>query len=151
MSLIFLIHVIVTILLAAIYWYLQIVHFPLLRFIQKENNKEFINEFKMKNTLMFFPLKSLEVFSSIALLLSFAMQPDMTSTIEKQFYIIGFNLLIISILYMLHFQKVRSAIYNITSYSNDAELKKILQWQWVITIGTTIRTILIVSLMLQVA
>jgi hypothetical protein len=123
----------------------------MLRFIQKENTTEFINEFKMKNTLMFFPLRSLEVFSAIALLLSFAMQPEMTSRIENQFYIIGLNLLIISILYMLHFQKVRPTIYKITSYSNDTELKKMTQWQWVITIGTTIRTILIVSLMLQVA
>lgn len=145
-SLIFIIHVFVCILLTAVMWYLQVVHFPLLRFVGTDHFVEYYSELKMKNTLLFFPLFSLEIFTSIALLLSFTMVSEFTASVQNQFFLVGFSLILLFILHLVNFQMIRPTLSSLQKNSDLKIHQKLVRLQWIRTLGWTIRMVILLSM-----
>ncbi len=148
-SLIFIIHVLVCIMVTAIMWYLQVVHFPMLRFIGTDRYELYYHELKMKNTLLFFPLFSLEIFTSIALLLSFTMVSDFNPAVQNQFFLVGFSLILLFILHLVNFQLIRPLLSSLHTDVDEKKHKRLLRLQWIRTLGWTSRFIMLLSMILS--
>ncbi|MCX7744365.1 MAG: hypothetical protein N2167_07350 [Flavobacteriales bacterium] len=149
-SLIFIIHVLVCIMVTAIMWYLQVVHLPMLRFIGADRYELYYRELKMKNTLLFFPLFSLEIFTSVALLLSFTMVSDFNPDVQNQFFLIGFSLILLFILHLINFQMIRPLLSILHTDVDGKKHQRLIYMQWIRTLGWTLRLIILLSMIFTV-
>ncbi len=145
-SIIFIIHALVSIIITAIMWYIQVVHYPMLRFVEADHFEHYNRELKMKNTLLFFPLFSLEIFTSVALLLSFTMVSDFTTSVQNQFFLVGFSLILLFVLHLINFQLIRPLLSSLQTDTNGKKHQQLLRMQWIRTLGWTIRMIILLSM-----
>jgi hypothetical protein len=145
-SLIFIIHALVCILVTAVMWYIQVVHFPMLRFVGADRFEQYYRELKMKNTLLFFPLFSLEIFTSVALLLSFTMVSDFTASVQNQFFLVGFSLILLFVLHLVNFQMIRPLLSSLQTDTDGKKHQRLVRMQWIRTLGWTIRLIMLLSM-----
>jgi hypothetical protein len=88
----------------------------------------------------------LEIFTSIALLLSFTMVSDFTPSVQKQFFLVGFSLILLFILHLVNFQIIRPLLSSLQTDTEGRKHKRLIKIQWIRTLGWTIRLIILLSL-----
>lgn len=127
-------------------WYIQVVHFPMFRFVGNDRFEQYYKELKMKNTLLFFPLFSLEIFTSVTLLLSFTMVSDFTASVQNQFFLVGFSLILLFVLHLVNFQIIRPLLASLHTDTDGKKHQRLVRMQWIRTLGWTIRLIILLSM-----
>ena len=93
---------------------------------------------------------ALEVFTSFAVLLSYAFQLGKAEKLENSFIIYGISFFLLLILHLFTFQYIIPLYRKLHKKFDETTCKKIVQYNYVRAIGWTLRAILILSTMFYI-
>lgn len=141
MNIVFVIHIICTFLSISCIWLLQIVHYPLLKFIPDEAREKYHDEFKMKMTLYTLVFMTLEVFTGITTMLVFSFNVKKEG--ENSFLMFLISVLMLLFTHFITFRMIRPMLKKLSTKYSDKLMKELLGWNWVRTSLWTIRGIII--------
>lgn len=141
-SLAFIINLLVTLLLVAYGWFVQLVYFPSMAYWKRDDEKK-TRFYKDRMLLFTFPLMSLEVLTSIAILLGFTFKPTPGPSDNYYFNLYGVAFIFIILIYITSFQLIRPLINRFLKNGDFKALQQAVAWNWVRTLGWTIRFIVL--------
>lgn len=134
----------------SVMWYLQLVQLPLIRMIGAEKFPAFYDQYKMKTTMLFFPIMTLEVFTSFAVLLSYAFQLGKVDKLENSFIVYGISFFLLLLLHLITFQFIIPLFKRLYKKFDENTCIKIVQYNYIRSIGWTVRAILILSTLFHI-
>lgn len=126
-----------TLCMMGLIWFVQIVHYPLFKYVSKTNFVEYEKKHMTLTTYVVMPLMLLELGSSFALLL---VKPSSFST-----FFVYTNLFLLSIIWLSTFF-IQVPLHNKLSENfNEKNIEKLVNSNWIRTILWSLRGLLLVT------
>lgn len=130
-------------------WFQQIVVFPLFKNLRVQHIDAFYKSYKNNILLFTLPLHSLEAFTTLITLISFALQPNLSPKDETSFYLFGATMFLLGIIHTITFAAIKPGIKKLQSENATLnDYQQIHLWNFARAILWTIRLILIISILL---
>ncbi|MCZ6671357.1 MAG: hypothetical protein O7C75_00315 [Verrucomicrobia bacterium] len=130
-------HLYSTLFMTGVIWYVQVVHYPLLRFIQSEDGKDFADLYKKKSGLIVVPFMLTELVTGILLI---------GSTWMMQYgYYLWMNLILLLGIWVVTFTVHLPQHKALTNSFNSETIRPLVRSDWIRTLIWSIRSVLLVS------
>ena len=136
---IFYTHLLLCIGVTAILWFMQIVHYPLLPYVDAGKWTQFSEKRRMFTTMVIYPLMAFEALTGIALIL--------IATQSKTYGLLATSIVLLIALLIYTLAYLNPQFKKINSPDDVANQQRFLKLHWVRTIGWTIRVMLFVLIL----
>lgn len=131
MKIIFILHVLATFFAFGIALYQQIVHFPLLRYIGPYQYPVYYEKQKMQLTILTFPVYSLEVFTSIVLMVTFFAGGEMTPEKQNSFFTYLVSIILLLFIHLVTFYFIKTSLKKLVTNWQEKTLKELRMYNLV--------------------
>lgn len=131
MKIIFILHVLATFFAFGIALYQQIVHFPLLRYIGPYQYPVYYEKQKMQLTILTFPVYSLEVFTSIVLMVTFFAGGEMTPEKQNSFFTYLVSIILLLLIHLVTFYFIKTSLKKLVTDWQEKTLKELRMYNLV--------------------
>ena len=129
MKLIFVVHILSTFFSFGIALFLQALHLPLIRYIGPYQYPIYYAKQKMKLTVLTFPIYSLEIFTSVVLMVTFfAMGGEITEAKQNSFFVYLSTIIILLIIHLITFYSIKPLLKKLLSKWDEKTLKELRHW-----------------------
>jgi len=105
--------------------YQQVVHFPLLRYIGPYQYPVYYEKQKMQLTILTFPVYSLEVFTSIVLMVTFFAGGEMTEAKQNSFFVYLSTIILLLFIHLITFYFIKSSLKKLVTNWQEKTLKEL--------------------------
>jgi hypothetical protein len=152
MQLIFIVHILATFFSFSIALFLQTLHLPLLRYIGPYQYPIYYEKQKMKLTLLTFPVYSLEVFTSIVLMVRFfAIGGKMTVAKQNSFFIYLSTIIILLLIHLITFYFIKPLLRKLLKQWEEKVLQELKLWNLARTFFWLARIIILLIIVINPA
>lgn len=127
---------------------MQVVHIPLLRYIGPYQYPVYYEQQKMKLLLLKFPIHSLEVFTSVVMIISFIGGGEMTPERQNSFFTYLASVIALLFIHIVTFYFVKPGLKLLLKKWEDKVLKELKLWNVVRLALWLTRLIILVVIML---
>lgn len=149
MKLIFIIHMLATFFSFGIALFLQALHFPLLRYIGPYQYPAYYEKQKMKLAIFTFPIYSLEIFTSIVLMVTFFANGDMSVEKQNSFFVYLSTIIILLLIHLITFYFIKPSLGKLVKAWDEKTLKELKQWNMGRTIFWFSRIVILFILVIR--
>lgn len=152
MNLIFLVHILSTFFSFGIAFFLQALHFPLLRYIGPYQYPIYYEKQKMKLILLTFPVNTLEVFTAIILMVRFfAIGGEMTAAKQNSFFIYLSTIIILMLIHLITFYFIKPLLKKLLKNWEEKVLKELKLWNLVRVVFWLARIVILLVIVINPA
>lgn len=148
-NVIFITHFIATFFSLAITIVLQVVHFPLLRYIGPYQYPVYYKQQKMKLTLLTFPVFSMEGFTAIILTVTFFAIGKMTPERQTSFFIYLTTVIGLLIIHLITFYAIKPLLKKLLNTWQEKVLNELKLWNLVRTLLWLARAIILIVVVVR--
>jgi len=149
MQLIFLVHILSTFLSFTISLYLQLIHFPLLRYIGPYQYPVYFQKQKQRLTIVTFPVFTLEIFTSIFLMVAFFGGGKITEAKQNSFFIYLSSIILLLFIHLLTFYVIKPWLKKLLTAWDDKILNQLKLGNLVRTLMWLVRIIILFSIVIN--
>jgi hypothetical protein len=150
MQFIFVIHLLATFMSFCFALFLQTLHIPLLRYIGPYQYPIYYEKQKLKLTLITFPIFSLEIFTSVVLMVTFLSSGGrMTEAKQNSFFIYLSTIIILLLIHLITFYFVKPLHKKLLKTWEEKVLKELKWWNLGRTGLWLLRIIVLISLIIR--
>ncbi len=152
MAIVFILHILSTFFSFAIALFLQTLHFPLLRYIGPYQYPVYYEKQKMKLTLLTFPAYSLEVFSSIFLMIRFfTIGGEMTEAKQNSFFLYLGTIILLLLIHLITFYFIKPGLKKLLKTWDEKTLNELKLWNLARTLFWLLRLVILFTLVINPA
>ena len=137
---IFYTHLFLCIGVTAIFWFMQIVHYPLLPYVDADKWAEFSEKRRMFTITVIYPLMAFETLTGVTLILM--------ASQSKTYGLLAASIIILIALLVYTVTYLNPQFKRINAPNDETNQQRFLKLHWVRTIGWTIRLLLFVLILL---
>ena len=127
-QLIFVIHILATFFSFGICLVLQALHFPMLRYIGPYQYPIYYEKQKMKLSVLTFPVFSLEVFTSVIVMITFFAKGEMTEAKQNSFFVYLSTIIILLLIHLITFYFIKPSLRKLLKTWDEKTLKELKGW-----------------------
>ena len=152
MKIVFVIHMLSTFFSFGIALFQQAVHFPLIRYIGPYQYPIYYEKQKMKLTLLTFPVYSLEVFTSIVLMVTFfAGSGEITPAKQNSFFTYLSTIILLLLIHLATFYFIKPLLKKLLTNWEEKTLKELLLYNLVRLIFWMLRLVILMIIVVNPA
>jgi hypothetical protein len=152
MKIIFVLHMLSTFFSFGIALFQQAVHFPLLRYIGPYQYPIYYEKQQMKLALLTFPVYSLEVFTSIVLMVTFfSGGGEMTAAKENSFFTYLSTIILLLLIHLITFYFIKPILKKLTTKWEEKTLKELLMYNMARLVGWAARLFILIYIVVNPA
>lgn len=148
-NVVFITHFIVTFFSLAVAIVLQVVHFPLLRYIGPYQYPVYYKQQKMKLTLLTFPIYSLEGFTAVLLTVSFFSIGKLTPERQNSFFVYLSSVIVLLIIHLITFYAIKPLLKKLLNVWEERVLKELKMWNLIRTLLWLTRAIILIVIVVR--
>lgn len=148
MTIAFIVSVITTFFSLAFMLYLQVVHLPVLKYIGAEAFKTYYDRYKMRMTILAFPVMTLEAITSLAVFLNYSARAGLAPGSENTLILYGISLFILPLMHLVTFKYIIPQYKKLKNNFEEKTCNRLLQLNLIRTVGWGLRVVLILLTML---
>lgn len=149
MKIIFVIHILTTFFSFGIALFLQALHFPLIKYIGPYQYPVYFEKQKMKLTLLTFPVYSLEIFTSVVLMLTFFTTGEMTEAKQNSFFVYLSTIIILLLIHLITFYFIKPNLKKLVNKWEEKVLKELVAWNFGRTLLWLVRIIILMVIIIR--
>lgn len=149
MKVIFVIHILSTFFSFGIALFLQALHLPLLKYIGPYQYPVYYEKQKMKLAVLTFPIYSLEIFTSVVLMLTFFTSGEMTEAKQNSFFLYLSTIIILLLIHLITFYFIKPPLKKLLNNWEEKTLKAILAWNLGRTMLWLVRIIILMVIIIR--
>ncbi len=127
-KLIFVIHILATFFSFGICLVLQTLHFPLIRYIGPYQYPVYYEKQTMKLAVLTFPVHSLEIFTSIVLMVTFFANGEMTEAKQNSFFVYLSTIIILLLIHLITFYFIKTSLGKLLKTWDEKTIKELKGW-----------------------
>lgn len=140
---VFYFHILLCIAVTAVIWFMQVVQYPLIPFVDAAQWKSFCEKKRMQTIMISYPLMAFEALSGITLLLIAVQSPAYVPLIV--------SMLLLGVLHVFSFMYLQPLFKKIQSPVDLVSIQKFKKTHWIRTIGWSIRLLILLGIILASA
>lgn len=129
MAFLYIVHLLATFFSFAIALFLQTLHFPLLRYIGPYQYPVYYEKQKLNLTLLTFPIYTLEVISSVFLMIRFfTIGGEMTEAKQNSFFVYLVTIILLLLIHLVTFYFIKPLLKKLLKHWEDKVLNELKLW-----------------------